>query len=74
VPKYRVYFNKHKYQDMSDPARSSSVVVKSDSAEDAGHLVAAKRNATDVNGIRTPSGTRYYIGIIHWNATKKVGR
>ena len=74
MPKYRVYYNKHKYQDHSDPAKRSSAVVRADNAEDAGYLLASTRSRTDTYGLRTKQGNRYYIGIIHYGETKKVGR
>ncbi len=66
--KYVVPFNKHKYQDLSDPARPASRILRGKSAEDAGHVLRSIREATDTSGVRTMRGGRYYIGNIHWQA------
>jgi len=74
VSKYKEFtvpYNKHKYSDLSDTPRSASRVVRADTADDAGNVLAAIRSATDTYGIRTPKGGRYYIGMIHWKAIER---
>ena len=66
--RYRVPFNKHKYQDLSDTARPATRIFRGKSAEDAGHVLRHIREATDVVGVRTARGGRYYIGMIHWKS------
>ncbi len=64
---YKVEYNKHKYQDLSDRAVFTSKLVPAENSEGAGYKLANLRDKTDVEGLRTPKGNRYYIGIIHFN-------
>ena len=65
--RYRVPFNKHKYSDLSDSPKQSSMVASADNAREAGDAVAAKRTSTETSGLRTVQGSRYFIGIIHYD-------
>ena len=72
LARYRVPFNKHKYQDLSDSPKQGAMTVRAESARDAGYIVAKKRTGTDVSGVRTPRGARYYIGNIHYGDVRKA--
>ena len=70
MEEYRVYFNKHKYQDLSDTPKNGSMTVESDNAENAGYLVAELRDKTSIEGIWTKQNNRYYIGNIQYSFTQ----
>ena len=63
---YNVPFNKHKYQDISDIPKPANKIIQAESPEDAGLIMSKFRDDTDIDGIRTKQGNRYYIGLIHW--------
>lgn len=63
---YRVRYNKHKYQDLSDRPVIGKALIPADSAEDAGYKLAEMRDKQGCEGLRTKQGNRYYIGIIHF--------
>ncbi len=68
MAKFRVPFNKHRYQDLSDNAMPAFKQIEATTAEEAGLKLSTLRDNTDIEGIRTSKGNRYYIGIIHFNS------
>ena len=65
---FKVEYNKHKYQDCSDTPKFKSKLIPAPTSEDAGYKLAALRDNSEVEGLRTKQGNRYYIGIIHFNS------
>ena len=68
--KWRIIYNRHRYGDLSDPARHAVHYLTADNRDQAESLVYQWREAVgDGPYSRSGSGQKeHYIGIVHFNS------